>query len=273
VSQILLPAEFHEGYRQIVLAYLREGHKFGRQSWHEAITAFDLLNNAVVLTSSGFLPFPVIYRQQVEERYADTLIDQLYQVERVEQTSIKLWAEAAGKIEPDLASTGLYSSRLPMTRYLLAYCLYWWRSFTNGYALEIEIQNDLGKSGIQFAAHDLRRRDQRLSPYDLLVSTFKGDVKTSTYFLQAARSRSMAHDFYITKIWGRKGARTLVVFIQADMWQEIDGDTFLVLLEKIADTLPDAAQIVHQGLTLTVIDYSLWKEKIRHFQMEERKNR
>jgi hypothetical protein len=28
--QVLLPAEFQEEHRQIVLAYLREGHAFGR---------------------------------------------------------------------------------------------------------------------------------------------------------------------------------------------------------------------------------------------------
>jgi hypothetical protein len=50
------------------------------------------------------------------------------------------------------------------------------------------------------------------------------------------------------------------------MWQAIDGDTLLVLLEEIADTLPDAAQIVHQGLQLTVIDYDLWKSKMTRYQ-------
>jgi hypothetical protein len=230
------------------------------------VVAFDLLNNAVVASPAGFLPFPVIYRQQVEDRYADAFIEHLYQVERVEQTSIKLWAEVAGKITIDLARAGLYRDELPVTRYLLAYCLYWWRSFTAGYALEIEIQQDLTNAGIEFVAHDLHHREERLSPYDLLVSGFKGDVKTSTYFLQAARSRSLAHDFYITRVGGRRGVRTLVVFIQTTMWQAIDGDTLLVLLEEIADTLPDALHIVHQGLQLTVIDYDLWKTKMVSYQ-------
>ncbi len=264
--QILLPAEFREEHRQIVLAYLNQGHTFSRQTWQQAVIAFDLLNNAGLLSSAGFSPFPVIYRHQVEDRYAHAFIEQLYQIERVEKTSITLWSEVAGKVAMDLTRAGLYSEGLPMTRYLLAYCLYWWRSFTSGYALEIEIQQDLTKAGIEFVAHDLRRREERLSPYDLLISNFKGDVKTSTYFLQAARSRSLAHDFYVTRIHGRQGVRTLVVFIQAGMWQKIDGDTLLVLLEGVADTLPNAAQIVHQGLRLTVIDYDLWKSKIVRYQ-------
>lgn len=271
MMQILLPAEFQEEHRQIVLAYLNHGHTFNRQAWQRAVVAFDLLNNAALFSSTGFSPFPVIYRQQVEHRYADAFIAQLYQVDRVEHASMALWAEVAGKIAVDLAEAGLYSEKLPMTRYLLAYCLYWWRSFTAGYALEIEIQQDLTKTGIEFTAHDLRHREERLSPYDLLITGFKGDVKTSTYFLQATRSRTLAHDFYITRIRSSRSTRTLVVFIQAGMWQEIDGDTLLVLLEELAETLPDAAQIVHQGLALTVIDYDLWKNKIRRYQAERRK--
>jgi hypothetical protein len=112
VSQILLPAEFREEHRQVALAYLRNGHRFDRQAWRQAIIAFDLLNNAAMLSSAGFLPFPVIYRQQVEDRYAGAVIDQLYQVQQVEQISVKLWAEVAGKIELDLALAGFYSNQV-----------------------------------------------------------------------------------------------------------------------------------------------------------------
>jgi hypothetical protein len=266
MAQILLPAEFAEEDRQIVLAYLQEGHKFDRQAWQRAVIAFDLLKNAIVNSTTGLLPFPVVYRQQVEDRYADAFIEQLYQTEQVTQISIKLWAEVAGKIASDLAQAGLYDDRLPTTRYLLAYCLYWWHSFTVGYALEIQIQQDLTRAGINFSTHDLRRRDERLSPYDLLVSGFKGDIKTSTYFLQAVRNRVLMHDFYITQVRSRRGLRTLVVFIQPDMWQVIDGDTLLVKLEAIADSLQDAVHILHQGLQVIVIDYLLWKTKMVGYQ-------
>jgi len=36
---------------------------------------------------------------------------------------------------------------------------------------------------VSFTAHDLRLRTERFTPYDLIVSEFRGDVKTSTYFL------------------------------------------------------------------------------------------
>lgn len=264
--QILLPAELQEEHRQIVLTYLSQGHAFGRQEWQTAVVAFDLLNSAGVLSVKGFVPFPILYRQQVEDRYADTYIETLYRSDQIGKSGVAFWAEVAGKIAGNLADSGLYSEANPMTRYLLAYCLYWWRSFTSGYAFEIEIQRDLAQSGVTFTAHDLRQRQERLAPYDLEISNFKGDIKTSTYFLQALRSRRLAHDFYITKLAGRKGVRTLVVFIQNRMWQQIDGDTLLVLLEKVADTLPEAAEIVHRGIRITVIDYDLWKDKMKRYQ-------
>jgi len=64
----------------------------------------------------------------------------------------------------------------------------------------------------------------------------------------------------------------MVVFMQQGMWDVIDGETLLVLLEAITDTLPQAARIVHEGLELTVIDYEIWKEKVRRQQEKESQN-
>jgi hypothetical protein len=122
-----------------------------------------------------------------------------------------------------------------------------------------------------------------LSPYDVTVLGFKGDIKTSLYFLQAVRSRLLAHDFYITKVFtsftdaeGLRHSRThiamLVVFMQAAMWETIDGETLLVLLSEIADTLPQAMRIIHQGVELIVIDYELWKKKVQRYQTRKEKN-
>jgi hypothetical protein len=264
--QVLLPAEFHQQHWRIVFEFLQRGHEFGRDEWQQVIVAFDLLKNAVVLTDRGLLPFPVIYRQHVEDRYADDLIEQLYLENQVEAESVRRWAAVARAIEPHLAQVGLSRLNVPATRLIVAYCLYWWKAFVLGYALEVEIQRDLEVSGIQFEAHDLRRREERLSPYDLIVLGFKGDIKTSIYFLQAARTRSLPHDFYITRVRGRQHVRTLVVFMQAEMWRTIDGDTLLVLLEQVTDMLPQAMRIVHRGNELTVIDYETWKAKVHHRQ-------
>lgn len=266
--QVLVPAEFREQHRQIVLEFLQRGHEFRRDEWRQSVTAFDLLKNAAVLTDSGLLPFPAIYRQHVEDPYGNEFIEALYLAEEIEVASIGEWATVARGIRPALTQAGLFRPDVPATRLILAYCLYWWRVFTLGYAFEIEIQRDLEASGIEFQAHDLRRREERLSPYDLVVLGFKGDVKTSVYFLQAARTRALPHDFYITRIRGRQQTRTLVVFMKSDMWQAIDGETLLVLLEEVADTLPQAARIIHERIELTIIDYEAWKAKVKHSQSQ-----
>lgn len=90
--QVLLPAEFREEHRHIVLEFARRGHDFGREEWRQAIVAFDLLKNAAVLTDQGLLPFPVIYRQHVEDPYADELIEALYRTEHVEAAGLARWA-------------------------------------------------------------------------------------------------------------------------------------------------------------------------------------
>jgi hypothetical protein len=261
--QVLLPAEFREPQWHIVLDFLQRGHEFRRNEWRQVIIALDLLKNAAVLTDHGLQPFPVIYRQYVEDRYASSYIEQLYRGDQTEARQMRQWAAVARAIEPNLVEIGLSRPDVPATRLLVAYCLYWWKSFALGYALEIEIQKDLVASGIQFEMHDLRLRETRLSPYDLVVLGFKGDIKTSTYFLQAARTRSLLHDFYITRVRGRERTRTLVVFVKPEMWHTIDGETLLVLLEKIADTLPQAMRIVYRGNELTVVDYETWKTKVR----------
>jgi len=192
----------------------------------------------------------------------------LYLAEHLAAVSVSRWATVARAIQPRLEQVDLYRPEIPTTRLILAYCLYWWRAFALGYALEVEIQRDLKASGVQFEAHDLRRSEERLSPYDLVVLGFKGDIKTSTYFLQAARTRTLPHDFYITRIRGRQRTRTLVVFMQAEMWQAIDGETLLVLLEQVADTLPRAVRIVHEGIELTVVDYEAWKARVLRRQAQ-----
>jgi len=103
--QVLLPAEFHEQHRRIVLEFIQYGHEFGRGKWQQVIVAFDLLKNAAVLTDRGLLPFPVIYRQYVEEPYADAFIEQLYLADQVASTSVSRWATVARAIESYIPGT------------------------------------------------------------------------------------------------------------------------------------------------------------------------
>ena len=158
--------------------------------------------------------------------------------------------------------------------YLLAYCLYWWYAFTTGYTFEVTILRDLTTSGVKYYAHDLRNRQARRSPFDLVVLGFTGDIKTSTYFLHAVRSRGLPADFYITRLYDRPGReRLLVVFLKRPAWDAIDGETLPTTLTALPDILPAVAEIEHGGQTLIVIEYEEWKTRImKRQQREESRN-
>ena len=100
--RILLPAEFQESHQRIVLEYLQRGQELSRKEWSQAVAAFDLLKDALVLSSAGLAPFPVIYRQQVEDCYADAYLEQLYTARQADRESIVIWAGVARRIAPGL---------------------------------------------------------------------------------------------------------------------------------------------------------------------------
>jgi len=66
---------------------------------------------------------------------------------------------------------------------------------------------DLEASAIEFDAHDIRVRAERLSPYDLVVLEQLGDIKHTTYFLHAARAPRLRCDFYITRLYDSRRRR------------------------------------------------------------------
>jgi hypothetical protein len=62
----------------------------------------------------------------------------------------------------------------------------------------VEILRDLTVSGVPHQTHDLRDRQSRLAPFDLVVMDFRGDIRTSIYFFAVERGRELPHDFYLT---------------------------------------------------------------------------
>jgi len=180
-----------------------------------------------------------------------------------------LWMAGARWIRSLLEMAGLYAAGDPPTRLLLAYCLYWWHATAKGYTFEVEIFRDLRQSGVSFTAHDVRLRSERFTPYDLIVLGFRGDVKTSTYFL-TLMGKALRNDFYITRLWLSKArSRTLVVFLKTPMWNEINGETLLVAWRELESCLPQPARIVYRGGELIVSDYEVWKKKIQVYETRQ----
>jgi len=268
--KVLLPSGLQQDHRSLVLRYLEDSTRLSGTEWPKLMEAFDLLNAATVVTEAEQLSFSGVYRQQVEEQYAAAFMERLYTVTDVEKETPRLRATVSRVIVRALIEARLYRPEVPDSRFLLAYCLYWWYAFSKGYAFEVYIFRDLAGAGIQFRAHDLRSPAGRRSPYDLEVLGFRGDVKTSTYFLWLGRAQSLPHDFYITRLYtpGQR-SRTLVVFAQESMWEEIDGETPMTIIESVPDVLPTPARLQHRDFEIIVADYEMWKQKVLRRQQEE----
>ena len=172
-----------------------------------------------------------------------------------------------GLIVKHLQQVDLQRPEWPETNLLLSYCLYFWESFTAGYAFEVRIFRDLTASGMIFNAHDIRSRQERYLSYDLEVLGLYGDIKTSTYFLKVGRSKKLPHDFYITRFYDKKGRqRILVVMLKPAAWNQIDGNTVTKLLEEAAEAFPSPVRVELDVGPIVVADYEVWKEKVLLYQ-------
>jgi len=181
-----------------------------------------------------------------------------------------LRAALARRVLRDLRQMGLYDPGIRDTQLLVAFCIFWWQSFTKGYAFEVEIFHDLTTDGVHFVAHDLRRREERFSPYDLTVLGYRGDVKTSTYFLSVHRSEQLRHDFYITRLYHpiahdwRK-----VVLLREAFWRILDGESTPTVLEQVWQILPGVARVWLAGRLFVIVPYETWKDRVLQRQEGE----
>ncbi len=266
--RVLLPAEFQDVHRRAALAWVCRGHEFGSAEWQVAIRAFDLLKEAAIVTARGVLPFPAIYYRYIERPYADAFMQTLLHAKDIEAEGTRAWAAVAQTIIPGLQQNGLARAEQPATRLLSAYCLYWWYAFAYGYMFEVEILRDLAQSGIQFDAHELTQRRARLSAWDLEVLGFRGDIKRSLAFLQTLRGQHLPLTFYIVRLTEAGRARTLVVMMRQEMWRVIDGDTVMAALGHLTEVLPAAAHVSYENISVIVVDYALWKQKVLKIQTD-----
>ena len=108
-------------------------------------------------------------------------------------------------------------------------------------------------------AHDFTKLTERYSSYDLSVSGWQGDVRTSTYFLNVARTRTLSHAFYITRLWHRqRQQRVWAVVMQPDVWATIDGDTEVVKLSDAPQYFPAVSEFYWRNRSLIVAEYTVW---------------
>jgi hypothetical protein len=267
--KIILPAGFTKAEQAEVLRWL-DDVTGARLDWPTLVKAFNRLRQAIlIIPNRGRRTFASLYANLIDRHLTDPFINALYGLTNVQQESIPLWAEGARQVQPFLEAAGLYVANSLPSRLLLAYCLYWWKATTKGYAFEVEILRDILQSHLTFTAHDPRLRSERFTPYDLMISGFKGDIKTSTYFLRLSTQR-LKSQFYITRLWlSRTRSRTLVVFQKTLMWDKINGDTLLVYWHQLQFNFPQPMRIILQRGEFVVTDYEIWKQKMQAYQTQE----
>jgi hypothetical protein len=268
--RIELPPQFTAEHQRLILKYLTSGRRsLDLSEWKQLLNGFDLLHEARVDSDGNFQTFRQIYAVHVEQPFADLYINELLLLDDVGREHQALRSRFARSIvnrlqQADFRQTGVTASNL-----LLAYCLYFWESFALGYAFEVEIYRDLTRSGVNFRAHDIRDRSARFSAYDLQVLNLKGDVKTSLYFLHTTRSRGLAHDFYITRIYEGKRQRILVVLLQPHAWDQINGETIKSILEEATKQFPSPVMVQIEDRPIVIMEYNVWKERVLQKQRRE----
>lgn len=263
--EIQLPLGFTAANERRVVDYLA-GRPRGGEAWRLAFAAFDLLDQALLVTAEGRHSFRALYLEVVDSAFADDYLRELLALDDVEGESPALWARYARQIVAECRRCGWREADLPGARLLVSYLLYWWGAFARGYAFEVEIFRDLLRSGVQFRAHDLTDRQARYSPGDLIVSGMLGDIKTSVYFVQVAAP--LSHDFYIVRLFVQGRSYTLAVMLQPEAWEEINGDTVEGTLDAVVTRFPDAVRIKAGGHELVALDYGEWKRRILRLQRE-----
>jgi len=265
--EIAFPTEFTQEHAAALGQYFRSETRLNRTQWELVWEGVDILRRATITLKERKQTFANLYDDLIDRVHADPFIEALYQFDDVARQAEQRRAAVARQIVAGLRKAGYYDRAVPETQLVLVFCLYWWQSFTKGYAFEVGILRDLTASDILHQAHDLRDRQARLAPFDLMVMGFRGDIKTSTYFFAVERGRGLPHDFYITRLWNRRTRRWQgVVMLKPAFWAALDGETRPSRLEEVLDILPDVAEIRVDTQKLVVVEYQQWKERVKKLQ-------
>ncbi len=268
--QIIVSPEFTQAHHDALIAYLTDSRSLNTAVWQQLYKGIDLLDKAQVIMPTATRTFRQVYDELIGMPFANQYIEQLLETDDVIVESPKITAGFARQIRPILQKVGLLRRDVPYSILLQGYCLYWWQSFSRGYAFEVFIMRDLQAHGIAFEMHDIRSQEDRYSPADLVVQNLLGDIKTSIYFLQWQWQGELRNDFYITRLFEKGRERTLVVFQKPSAWNSIEGgDTIPGTLETILDLLPIPIEIKLRGIILIVVDYETWKDMVRQKQSSE----
>ena len=203
--------------------YLRGAGRLTREQWQRLREAIDLLAQSTVTFQGRDYTFAQFYEAFIDRQFAEAFLQTLVTMADVAQDAPHLQAATARQIVQWIQQQDFYQRGQIESRWLLTFCLYWWSAFAVGYAFEVEIFRDLRAEGIEFFAHDITNRNERLSPFDLTVLGLRGDEKYSAWFLTVENARMEGLDFFITRLFDETGARWLRVVLLTPIAQELTG--------------------------------------------------
>jgi hypothetical protein len=257
------PPSFTEAHTEAITRYLNDSQTLNSNQWLVALEGFDILGEAAVTIGGNQNRFKELYSRLIDLEYADGFLSQLWDFAQPEPQGTQLKASIARQIFTDLSDSGYYDPKSPDSQFLLAYCFYWWDAFAKGYIFEAVIFKDLTDSGIQFTPHDFRDSRQRFSRSDLILSGFRGDLKTSSYFLHSPRTNILTNDFYITRLFDTDNVKWVsVVLMQERFYEVINGDTTVCNLKTCFSVLPSPARVTAFQCELIVLLYQEFKQRV-----------
>lgn len=120
--EIQVPASFTPEHEQTVIDYLL-GHLRGRRAWQLAFAAYDLLDDAMLVTPDGRYTFRALYMEVVDHQMADDYIRELLALDDVKKKSPALWSGYARKIVAECQRRDWRQDNLPGARILWSYFL------------------------------------------------------------------------------------------------------------------------------------------------------
>jgi hypothetical protein len=266
LNAIKLNPQLHQEHQRVLLRYLRDERTLSHHDWAMLSEAVDALSESRIMVDAEEQTFRQFYNEQIDAPFADSFLAQLLALADVEEEGRRAQAAIAQTIGRLLDRAEGFSRDDDHCRLLLIYCLYWWAAFARGYIFEVVVFRDLAASGIQFVAHNLARRDERFSRYDLLLLELRGDIKHTTYFLTAERLSLLDSDFFITRWYlGREWLR--VAILRETAWDifslpPCSDQRQIGALDEVARTLPLTCAFFIDSALLTTLGYDQWKQRV-----------
>lgn len=193
--QVTLNPKLQPVHLNILRRYLSESWCFTYREWRVLQRAMNLLGASRLRYQGRCLTFAEFYARFMDVPFAQPFLEELYRQTDVEGEGPRLQATRAQTILTWLRDRGLYGPDADAARLLVVFCLARWAAFARGYVFQIAIFRDLEAANVAFEPRDPRDVRQRFADHDLELLGLKGDIKTSTYFVDEPIPPHL--DFYI----------------------------------------------------------------------------